>query len=208
MARAEPGWWLLYPPGSRYHPEKYMAPLRAAHGAKFQQWPRSRTAAIARRDNRIRARTVRRRSRDRRSTAAARASVKTSRGPTPGPRLSAPPATIALPESDRPDCREPAMPLPRTHSPPLRRPHDRCRHKRPRVFPCMRVDVRLMPLPRRLYKAAELGSVSRLTRSSASSRLPVSRSRSPGGWAGSASADSSPWWMSASTAKNRWSRPA
>ena len=36
MARAEPGWWLLYPPGSRYHHEKYMAPLRAAHGANFQ----------------------------------------------------------------------------------------------------------------------------------------------------------------------------
>ena len=36
MTRAEPGWWLLYPQGSRYHHEKYMAPLRAAPGANFQ----------------------------------------------------------------------------------------------------------------------------------------------------------------------------
>ena len=46
------------------------------------------------------------------------------------------------------------------------------------------------------------------TRSSSSSRVPVSRSRSAGGRAGRASAARSPWWMSASTAKNTWSRPA
>ena len=46
------------------------------------------------------------------------------------------------------------------------------------------------------------------TRSSSSSRVPVSRSRSAGGRLGRASAARSPWWMSASTAKNRWSRPA
>jgi len=46
------------------------------------------------------------------------------------------------------------------------------------------------------------------TRLSSSSRLPLSRSRSPGGRGGSASADRSRWWMSASTAKNMWSRPA
>ena len=46
------------------------------------------------------------------------------------------------------------------------------------------------------------------TRSSSRSRLPVSFWRSPGGCAGSASADRSPWWMSVSTAKKMWSRPA
>ena len=45
------------------------------------------------------------------------------------------------------------------------------------------------------------------TRVTSRSRSPVSRSRSPGGSGGRASADRSRWWMSASTAKNRWSRP-
>ena len=50
-------------------------------------------------------------------------------------------------------------------------------------------------------------SGSSATRVSSSSRVP-SLSRSPGGWGGRASADRSPWWMSASTAKKMWSRPA
>jgi hypothetical protein len=50
-------------------------------------------------------------------------------------------------------------------------------------------------------------SGSRATRSSDRSRLPVRRSRSPGGRPGSASAERSPWWMSVSIAKKVWSRP-
>ena len=47
------------------------------------------------------------------------------------------------------------------------------------------------------------GRRTRLTGSSERSRSPLRRSRSPGGCAGSASADSLPLWMSSSTAKNR-----
>jgi hypothetical protein len=48
----------------------------------------------------------------------------------------------------------------------------------------------------------------RPTASRPSSRLPVRCSRNFGGCGGSTSAESSPWWMSASAAKKRWSRPA
>lgn len=51
-------------------------------------------------------------------------------------------------------------------------------------------------------------SGSNITRASASSSLPVSFCRSPGGRDGSARAERSPWCRSASTAKNVWSRPA
>ncbi len=57
-------------------------------------------------------------------------------------------------------------------------------------------------------QAVAFPAPSRLTRSSASSRLPVRCSRNVGGCGGSASAESCPWWMSASAAKKRWSRPA
>ena len=36
MTRADPGWWLLSPPDSRYNPEKHVAPLRSAHDPQFQ----------------------------------------------------------------------------------------------------------------------------------------------------------------------------
>lgn len=56
--------------------------------------------------------------------------------------------------------------------------------------------------------AATTGSGRSVTRLSSSARWPISRVCSPGGSAGGASASGSPRWISASSAKKMWSRPA